>query len=46
MSVDSSSRPTADVSEAQIAVHGRQEASVPPSDRFFAQANLTDPGIF
>jgi acetyl-CoA synthetase len=46
MSEDNSSRPATDVSEAQIAVHWREEACFAPSNRFIAQANLTDPGIF
>lgn len=46
MSEDNSSRPAADVSEAQIAVHWREEASILPPDRFIAQANLTHAGIF
>src|SRR5262245_24778888 len=39
-------RQAADVSEAQIAVHWREEAHVSPPFRFIAQANLTDPDIF
>jgi acetyl-CoA synthetase len=35
-----------DVSEAQIAVHWREEALIAPPVRFVAQANLADPGIF
>jgi acetyl-CoA synthetase len=35
-----------DASEAQIAVHWREEGYVPPSPKFVAQANLTDAGIF
>jgi acetyl-CoA synthetase len=46
MSEDNSSPQATDVSEAQIAVHWREEARVAPSNRFIAQANLTDPGIF
>ena len=33
-------------SEAQIAVHWKEEGYVPPSARFVAQANMTDAGIF
>ena len=36
----------AEVSEAQIAVHWREEEYVAPPAQFVAQANLTDPGIF
>ena len=46
MSEDYSSRPAVDVSEAQIAVHWREEASILPPDRFIAQANLTHARIF
>jgi acetyl-CoA synthetase len=51
MSDDNSPGPAAppaaaEVSEAQIAVHWPEEACFPPSFRFIAQANLTDPGIF
>jgi acetyl-CoA synthetase len=35
-----------DASEAQIAVHWREEGYVHPSPWFIAQANLTDPGIY
>jgi acetyl-CoA synthetase len=45
MSDDDSSRAT-EVSEAQIAVHWREEDRIPPPVRFIAQANLTDAGIF
>ena len=41
-----SSRQATDVSEAQTAVHWREEAHVSPPVRFIAQANLADPGIF
>ncbi len=34
------------VSEAQIAVHWKEEGYVEPSPRFIAQANMTDPGIY
>ena len=37
---------TADVSEAQIAVHWPEEDYFAPSSQFIAQANLTDPGVF
>ena len=37
---------TADVSEAQIAVHWPEEDYFPPSTRFIAQANLTDGDVF
>ena len=37
---------TADVSEAEIAVHWQEENYVNPSDRFGAQANLTDKTVF
>ena len=46
MSEDKSSPQAADVSEAQIAVHWREEPHVPPPKQFIAQANLTDAGIF
>jgi acetyl-CoA synthetase len=46
MSEDDSSHHVADVSEAQIAVHWREEACVSPPQQFIAQANLTDAGIF
>ncbi|MGQ0545087.1 MAG: acetate--CoA ligase [Betaproteobacteria bacterium] len=36
----------AEVSEAQIAVHWREEALFSPPKGFIAQANLTDKGIF
>ena len=36
----------ADISEAQIAVHWREESYFSPSARFKAQANLTDASIF
>ncbi|HSB47973.1 MAG TPA: acetate--CoA ligase [Burkholderiales bacterium] len=39
-------QPGTEVSEAQIAVHWREEGYFPPSPRFVAQANLTDAGIF
>ena len=35
-----------EVSEAQIAVHWKEEGYVHPSPSFIAQANMTDPGIF
>jgi acetyl-CoA synthetase len=37
---------TADVSEAQIAVHWPEEGYFSPANSFIAQANLTDAGIF
>jgi acetyl-CoA synthetase len=33
-------------SEAQIAVHWREESYLQPSKHFIAQANMTDPGIY
>jgi acetyl-CoA synthetase len=38
--------PTAEVSEAQIAVHWPEEDYFLPPNRFIAQANLTDEGVF
>ncbi|MFQ5958219.1 MAG: acetate--CoA ligase [Alphaproteobacteria bacterium] len=35
-----------EVSEAEIAVHWREEGYVYPSAQFIGQANMTDPGIF
>ena len=35
-----------EASEAQIAVHWQEEALIPPSPRFMAQANMADPGIY
>jgi len=51
MSEDQSSRPaaqqpTAEASEAQIAVHWPEEDYFPPPPQFIAQANLTDPDVF
>ena len=37
---------TADISEAQIAVHWQEEGYFAPPTRFIAQANLTDASIF
>ena len=37
---------TEEVSEAEIAVHWREEAYVRPPSSFAAQANLTDPAVF
>ena len=37
---------TAQVSEAQIAVHWREEENYPPPPPFVAQANAADPAIF
>ena len=37
---------TGEVSEAEIAVHWREEAYVRPPNSFIAQANLTDPAVF
>ena len=34
------------LSEAQIAVHWKEEGYVHPSPRFIAQANMTDPGVY
>jgi acetyl-CoA synthetase len=36
----------AQVSEAQIAVHWREEETYPPPPGFVAQANVRDPAIF
>ncbi len=35
-----------EASEAQIAVHWKEEGLIPPPVRFIAQANMADPGIF
>ncbi len=35
-----------EVSEAQIAVHWKEEGYVYASPRFVSQANMTDPGIY
>src|SRR5207245_7103408 len=35
-----------EVSEAQIAVHWKEEAYYQPSEKFKAQANLRDPHVF
>ena len=35
-----------EVSESEIAVHWKEEATIYPSPEFIGQANLTDPGIF
>ncbi len=40
------SKETSGVSEAQIAVHWKEEDYVHPSAQFIAQANMTDPAIF
>src|SRR5215475_4798540 len=37
---------TAEVSEAEIAVHWQEENYVNPPERFVAQANLTDKTVF
>ncbi len=37
---------TGEVSEAEIAVHWKEEAYVRPPTSFIAQANLTDPAVF
>ena len=37
---------TAEVSEAEIAVHWQEEDYVRPPKPFIAQANLKDPGVF
>ena len=34
------------LSEAQIAVHWKEEAKIPPPPEFVGQANLTDQGVF
>ena len=34
------------LTEAQIAVHWKEEDIVHPSPEFIAQANMTDPGIY
>jgi acetyl-CoA synthetase len=39
-------RSQAQVSEAQIAVHWREEESIQPPESFIAQANAADPAIF
>ncbi len=44
-SVSSSEVPEAEVSEAQIAVHWREEELFYPSARFIGQANASDPAI-
>jgi acetyl-CoA synthetase len=38
--------PATQVSEAQIAVHWREEEYYPPPPSFVAQANANDPAIF
>ena len=38
--------PEAKVSEAQIAVHWREEERYPPPPKFVEQANANDPAIF
>ena len=35
-----------EVSEAEIAVHWREEGYIYPSSQFIGQANMTDPGMF
>ena len=35
-----------ETSEAEIAVHWKEEAYIHPSPAFIAQANMTDPGIY
>src|SRR5258706_7729207 len=40
------SQNTAEVSEAEIAVHWQEENYVNPPERFVAQANLTDKTVF
>ena len=42
---DKKSEKNQDVSEAQIAVHWKEEGYVYPSAQFIAQANLTDPDV-
>ena len=41
-----SEKKAAQTSEAQIAVHWKEEEYVYPTPQFIAQANLTDPGIY
>ena len=36
----------AEVSEAQIAVHWKEEGYIQPSAQFIAQANMTDPAVY
>jgi acetyl-CoA synthetase len=43
---DEAQDPAAQVSEAQIAVHWREEEYYPPPPSFVAQANANDPAIF
>src|SRR5208282_3040038 len=38
-------KPSADVSEAQIAVHWKEEEYYHPTAKFIGQANLTDPAV-
>ena len=38
-------KPSADVSEAQIAVHWKEEEYYHPTAKFIGQANLTDPSV-
>jgi acetyl-CoA synthetase len=45
MSADSPAPESQEVSEAQIAVHWREEESYPPPPGFAAQANASDPSI-
>ncbi|MGA8657580.1 MAG: acetate--CoA ligase [Chthoniobacterales bacterium] len=40
-----STKPSADVSEAQIAVHWKEEGYYYPPAKFIGQANLTDPSV-
>ena len=35
-----------EVTEAQVAVHWKEEKLIPPSPKFIAQANMRDPAIF
>jgi acetyl-CoA synthetase len=43
--IRSTSKPAIETTEAQIAVHWREEEYYYPSSRFIGQANLTDPAI-
>ena len=41
-----SEKESVQVSEAEIAVHWKEEGYYPPSTQFIAQANMTDPQVF
>ncbi|MGC1220808.1 MAG: hypothetical protein WA872_03390 [Candidatus Sulfotelmatobacter sp.] len=43
--VQERSKPAVETSEAQIAVHWREEEYYYPSAKFVGQANLTDPSV-